>query len=66
MVIKEYDDHKVWMVDGKLHRLDGPAVEWTDGGKDWYIDGMHLFEEQFNDHPKVCNYLFKLALEEVL
>jgi hypothetical protein len=22
-----------------LHREDGPAIEWGDGGKDWYING---------------------------
>ena len=21
------------------HRLDGPAVEWADGGKAWWVDG---------------------------
>lgn len=24
---------------GKLHRVDGPAIEWTDGYKEWHIDG---------------------------
>jgi len=23
----------------KLHRLDGPAFEWADGSKEWYVDG---------------------------
>jgi hypothetical protein len=22
-----------------IHRLDGPAVEWPNGGKEWYVDG---------------------------
>jgi len=22
-----------------LHRLDGPAVEWSDGTKEWWVDG---------------------------
>jgi hypothetical protein len=25
--------------EGKLHRFDGPAVEWADGDREWYIDG---------------------------
>ena len=25
--------------DAKLHRLDGPAVEWSDGGEEWYFEG---------------------------
>ena len=31
---------KSWYLNGKLHRQDGPAVEWTNGGKFWYVDGM--------------------------
>jgi len=30
---------KVWYVDGKRHRTDGPAVERADGDKSWYVDG---------------------------
>ena len=29
---------KCWYLDGKLHRTDGPAVEWPDGTKQWYLD----------------------------
>lgn len=37
------DGGKTWYVDGKLHRLDGPAVEGTlvegaDGYEAWYVD----------------------------
>ena len=24
---------------GRPHRLDGPAIEYSDGGKDWYKNG---------------------------
>ena len=24
---------------GKLHRDRGPAIEWNDGSKEWYIEG---------------------------
>jgi hypothetical protein len=30
--------YKEWRVDGKLHRLDGPAIEFTNGSKAWYVD----------------------------
>ena len=29
-----------WFINGKLHREDGPAVEYADGSKDWYINGI--------------------------
>ena len=24
---------------GKLHREDGPAIEWADGSKEWFLKG---------------------------
>lgn len=30
--------------DGKLHREDGPAVEWADGALEWYLHGKKLTE----------------------
>jgi hypothetical protein len=32
-IIRWYNDKE------ELHRLDGPAVEWADGDKSWYVDG---------------------------
>ena len=60
------DGYKAWWVDGKLHRLNGPAIERANGNKEWHVDGVELTEEEFNSHPKVCNYLFKLILEAEL
>jgi hypothetical protein len=31
--------NKLCYLNGKLHRTDGPAVEWSDGTKYWYING---------------------------
>jgi hypothetical protein len=33
------DGTKVWYLDGKLHRADGPAMITILGTKLWYIDG---------------------------
>ena len=30
---------KCWYLDGKRHRVDGPAIEWANGTKRWYLDG---------------------------
>ena len=30
---------KWWYLDGKQHRIDGPAVEWADGAKLWFLHG---------------------------
>ena len=33
------DGTKYWCIDDKLHRTDGPAIEFANGGKHWYLDG---------------------------
>ena len=35
------DDRKPikWTLNGKLHREDGPAFEWPNGDREWYLNG---------------------------
>ena len=33
-------DYTKYYLDNKYHRLDGPAVEWANGSKEWYINGQ--------------------------
>jgi len=33
--------NKCWYFNGKLHREDGPAVEYADGGKSWWLNGEY-------------------------
>ena len=36
------DGNKIWKDDkGNLHRLDGPAVEYTNGTKAWFVNGKY-------------------------
>ena len=38
--VKVYDNgDKYWYLNGKLHREDGPAVEWSNGSKEWWLNG---------------------------
>ena len=37
--IAENNGHKIWYKNGKLHREDGPACEYTNGTKYWYKNG---------------------------
>ena len=30
---------KFWYKEGKLHREDGPAIEYSGGSKAWYVEG---------------------------
>ena len=40
-----YGGTKLWWLNGKLHREDGPAVEFADGSKLWYIYGERIHVE---------------------
>ncbi len=45
----ESGDAKYHLSNGKLHRTDGPAIEYNDGGKRWYQNG----EYHRNDGPAI-------------
>jgi hypothetical protein len=30
---------KRWVLNHQLHRTDGPAVEWSNGHVQWFLDG---------------------------
>jgi len=36
-----------WCKRGKLHRMDGPAVEIEGKQSEWWVDGRQLTEEEF-------------------
>jgi hypothetical protein len=36
--VDEYGN-KHWYLNGKRHRVDGPAIEYADGSKEWYLNG---------------------------
>ena len=38
--------NKWWLLNGKLHREDGPAYENADGDKSWYLNGEEVTEEE--------------------
>jgi hypothetical protein len=33
--------NRVWYLNGKLHREDGPAIEYPNGDKWWYLNGKY-------------------------
>ena len=47
---------KQWWLNGKLHREDGPAIEYSDGAKSWYLNGNLHREDgpaiEWNDGSK--------------
>lgn len=45
-----------WFKQGLLHNENGPAIQYPDYRKDWYLNGIEYSEEEFN------NYLEKKKL----
>lgn len=43
-----------WYQDDNLHRTNGPAVEYPDGTKHWYLDNKRLTEQEFNARQNSC------------
>jgi len=35
------DGTKYWYQNDKVHRVDGPAIEYTDGTKQWCLNGKY-------------------------
>ena len=54
-----------WRLDGKLHRVDGPAIEWANGNKSWYLNGRRVSEEEVNAKTQIKE-LTVTQLEEML
>ena len=39
------DGTKMWYLNGKRHREDGPAIEYTDRTKRWFLKWKRLGED---------------------
>ena len=42
-----YDGYKIWYLNGKFHREDGPAVEFANGTKDWFLNGYPYSKKDY-------------------
>ncbi len=40
-IVRVYDNRTEWRnKNGNLHRIDGPAVEFANGDKEWWVNGQ--------------------------
>ena len=58
----DFDGTKYWSLNDKFHREDGPAIEYTDGEKEWWFNGkevtwQQLFRQANGDLEKECRIL---------
>ena len=45
--VKVYKNVTEWFYNGELHREDGPAIEYKNGTKKWFLDGVQYTEAEF-------------------
>ena len=53
---------KSWWLNGKLHREDGPAIEWADGDKSWWLNGKEVTEEE---HKRRTSKVIEMTVAEI-
>ena len=51
-----------WWLEGKLHRLDGPAIDSDDIF--YFIRGTHYEEKEYWNHSEVVEYKIKKILTD--
>ena len=62
-IITDINDDKYWFINGKLHRTDGPAVVYTNGYKEWWINDK---EYSFSEWIKLSSLSHEEKIELVL
>jgi len=63
-VLDNGDKH--WFLCGKLHREDGPAIEYANGDRFWYLNGEEYTESEFNAKMHLTKELSVAEIEKLL
>jgi hypothetical protein len=51
---------KHWYKNGTLHREDGPAIEYREGARYWYLNGKFInvnSQEEFEQYLRLLAFL---------
>ena len=57
---------RYWHLNGKLHKEDGPAIEYSDGVRCWYLNNEQLTEDQFKERMNPVKELTIAEIEQLL
>ena len=44
-----HGDYRAWYLNGKRHKEDDPAIIFSNGDKEYWINGKQLSEDEFNN-----------------
>ena len=62
--VKVSEDKTEWHLNGKRHRVDGPAVEWANGYKSWFLNGKyHRVDGPAVEYTNGSKYWFLNGIE---
>ena len=62
LLVEYASGSKFWCLKGKLHREDGPAIEWANGDKEWYLNDEEVTEEE---HKRMTSPVVEMTMEEI-
>jgi len=48
--------HTIYYLNDKLHRTDGPAIEYTNGYKEWWIHDEEYSEQESHEYIKKAKH----------
>ena len=49
-IVEFSDETRIWYKEGKVHRKDGPAKEWRDSHKEWYLEDIFYKRINLKDY----------------
>ena len=56
------DGDKFWWLNGKIHREDGPAVEYANGTKEWFLNDKEVTQEE---HKRMTSKVIEMTMGEI-
>ena len=63
--VKVYKDRTAWYLNGVPHREDGPAIEWANGNKWWYLNDKEYSEEEWKVEIQKRNGAIELTVGDI-
>jgi len=65
--VKVHDNgSRCWYLNGNLHREDGPACEFTNGTREWWLNDEEYTEEEFIKKTTKVKELTVAEIESLL
>ena len=62
VVVNDHGTIRWYNEKGQPHREDGPACEYSDGSKSWYLNGMAMTKEE---HARGTSPVKELSVSQI-